>query len=407
MEFFVVIVFLAVYVGMAAGRVPQIGLDRTGMALAGVAALLVGGALDFSGLVAAIDWPTLLLLFALMLIAGYFIAAGGFVALGAKLGHARIGPRGLLALVTALAGVLSMMLVNDIVVFSLVPVLVALTRARGLDARPYLLACAMGANGGSAATLIGNPQNILIGEIGGLDFLGYLAFAAVPALVCLSIVCLIVARVWRAALLAPDIAAMDGSSLPIDRSRIAVALAAVILVVLGMAFGGEQRAIIVLGIAVVLMLDPFYPTPKAFAQVDGSLLVLIASLFAVTATLGALPATGEWIGVLEQRGLLHVSPSGLAGFALVAGNTIGNVPAVVLLLSVIPELAPEVLRNLALFATLAGNLLLTGSLANIIVAERARQNGVWLGFGDFARVGIPVTLSALVFAVLWTSVVGR
>ncbi|MGH8722060.1 MAG: SLC13 family permease, partial [Burkholderiales bacterium] len=282
----------------------------------------------------------------------------------------------------------------------------AVTRARGLDARPYLLAGALGANGGSAASLIGNPQNILIGEIGGLDFLGYLAFAAVPALVCLAAVYGIVARVWRVELSVSEKRAADCSVPPVHPARIAIALAAAVLVVLGMAFGGEHRAVIVLGIAVLLMLDPFYPTPKAFAQVDGSLLVLIASLFVVTSTLGALPSTGDGIAGLAGRGLLQLSPAGLAGFALAAGNTIGNVPAVVLLLSVVPDLAPEVLRNLALFATLAGNLLLTGSLANIIVAERAHQNGVSLGFRDFARVGIPVTLIALAFAVLWASVIG-
>lgn len=254
--------------------------------------------------------------------------------------------------------------------------------------------------------MIGNPQNILIGEIGGLDFLGYLAFAAVPALACLTAVYGIVARVWRVELSASAEVGAGSSVPPVHPARITIALAAVVLVVLGMAFGGEHRAVIVLGIAVLLMLDPFYPTPKAFAQVDGSLLVLIASLFAVTSTLGALSATAGGVVALAERGLLQLSPPGLTGFALVAGNTIGNVPAVVLLLSVVPDIAPDVLRNLALFATLAGNLLLTGSLANIIVAERAHQNGVSLGFRDFARVGIPVTILALGFAVLWAIVTG-
>ena len=94
----------------------------------------------------------------------------------------------------------------------------------------------------------------------------------------------------------------------------------------------------------------------------------------------------------------------LAAVALAGSNTIGNVPLVVMLLASGLPLGTEGLYRLALFSTLSGNLLVVGSIANIIVVERARSVGVIIGFLDYARVGVPVTALSLVFAWLWTEV---
>jgi Na+/H+ antiporter NhaD/arsenite permease-like protein len=109
---------------------------------------------------------------------------------------------------------------------------------------------------------------------------------------------------------------------------------------------------------------------------------------------------------LAGTGLLPDKASLLALFSLIASNTIGNVPAVLLLLSVWHGVPHGVLVGVAILSTLAGNLLLVGSLANLIVAERARSLDVDLLFRDHAKAGIPITLLSLLFAGFWLVILG-
>ena len=164
-------VFVFTYLGMALGRVPGLTLDRTGIAVTAAAILLASGVLSFAKAGAAIDAPTLVLMFALMILSAQFAAAGIYDACAGRIAAAELHPRHLLALVVIVAGGLSALLVNDIVVFAMAPILCLGLRARGLDPRPYLMALAGAGNAGSAASLIGNPQNILIGQTGGLGLL--------------------------------------------------------------------------------------------------------------------------------------------------------------------------------------------------------------------------------------------
>src|SRR5690606_30742030 len=165
----VIAVFAATYVGMALGRVPGLKLDRTGIALMAVAVLLATGAVDLDRMGASIDAPTIVLLFALMILSAQFAAAGFYDLCAGAITRATATPERLLALTVAISGVLSAVLANDVVVYAMTPLLCAGIGARGLDPRPFLLALAGASNAGSAATLIGNPQNILIGQLGGLD----------------------------------------------------------------------------------------------------------------------------------------------------------------------------------------------------------------------------------------------
>jgi Na+/H+ antiporter NhaD/arsenite permease-like protein len=109
---------------------------------------------------------------------------------------------------------------------------------------------------------------------------------------------------------------------------------------------------------------------------------------------------------LAERGLLPESLAVMAPLALVMSNTIGNVPAVILILSVWPDPPTGALYGLALLSTLAGNLLLVGSIANLIVAERAAAVGVRLGFLDHARAGVPITILSMAAAVAWLGLAG-
>ncbi len=399
MQFLIVGVFILTYIGMAAGRVPGLKLDRTGIALLGLVVLLAGGAIKVEDIGRAVDAPTLLLLFALMIISAQFGAAGFYDWCAGKITAATGSPTVLLAITVGVAGALSAVLANDIVVFAMTPLLCRGLLARGLDPRPFLIGLACASNAGSAATVIGNPQNILIGQTGDLDFWHFLLVCGPPALLSLAVVVGVIGWQWRADLRAmPAPARTDVPALDIYQTDKGV-LAVLMLVIL---FTTDlPREIGALVIAGLLLLSRRLSSRAMVGAVDWHLLLLFACLFTITAAFASTGHTESAFAWLARNGLLPDRLSILAPLTLVASNTIGNVPAVILLLTAWPSPSPEALYGLALLSTLAGNLLIVGSLANIIVAERAASVGVKLGFLDHARSGIPVTLLSMGIGCVW------
>ncbi len=400
----VVIVFVATYAGMALGRWPGLRIDRTGIAVLAAIILVGGGAISRGQAVAAIDFPTLAILFGLMILSAQFTASGFTDWCALRIAGIAGSPSLLLAVVVAVAGGLSSVLANDVVVFAMTPMLCAGLAARGVDPRPFLIALAGAANAGSAATIIGNPQNILIGQVGGLAFWPFAAACGVPALAGLASVYLVVWLVWRRrfVLAAPPSAPPAGApAVPrLERWHLAkgLAAAAVLLVLFALPIPHETG---VLAVAGALLVSRSLASRTMLGMVDWHLLVLFASLFVVTAALAATGLPAEAIAALEAAGLLPDTLVVMAPLALAGSNTIGNVPAVVLILSVWPAPPAQALYGLAMLSTLAGNLLLIGSMANLIVAERAQAAGVTLGFVEHARCGVPMTLLSFAAAVAW------
>ena len=395
----VVAVFVAVYAGLALGRVPGLGIDRTGFALLGALVLYAAGAVDDEGLAAAVDFPTLVVLFGLMVLSAQFYVSGFYDLCAHAIGHGGASPRRLLALTVAVGGGLSSVLANDVVVFAMTPLLCHGIAARGLDPRPYLIALAGAANAGSAATIIGNPQNILIGQAGGLDFWAFLAVCGPPALAALVVVYATVAVIWRRELDAPGRA--PGHDRPaVDRRGIAKGAVATLALLACFALPVPQ-ATGVLVVAGALLVTRRRTTREMLAHVDWPLLLLFVGLFVITDALATLPLVGEAVAWLQAAGGDPTRLSVLAPLTLAASNSIGNVPAVVLVLALRPDLPEVTLQALALLSTLAGNLLLVGSLANLIVAERAAGVGVRLSFLDHARCGVPMTLVSMAIAIAW------
>jgi Na+/H+ antiporter NhaD/arsenite permease-like protein len=402
----VTLVFALTYVGMALGRVPGLKLDRVGIALIALVVLLASEAVAIGTLGAAIDAPTLILLFALMILSAQFGAAGFYEWCAAKITQAEGSPKALLALTVAVSGLLSAVLANDIVVFAMTPLLCLGVRRRGLDPRPFLAGLAGASNAGSAATVIGNPQNILIGQVGGLDFWTFLAACGVPALLALAITYAAVALVWRRELAAP---AARGDSLPelppLDRWQLLKASLGTAALILLFATP-LPREIGALVIAALLLLSRRMHSREVVGAVDWPLLLLFACLFVITHAFAGTGLAQEAIAALGARGLLPETIAVMAPMVLIASNSIGNVPFVILLLAVWPAPSEGALYGLALLSTLAGNLLITGSLANIITAERAAASGVRFGFLDHARAGVPMTLASLALAALWLWLTG-
>src|SRR5438093_8533831 len=193
----VLLILILTYIGMAAGRIAWLQVDRTGIALLAVIALLASGEMTLDDFGSAVDMPTVALLFAMMIISAQF-AESGFIDLCARtITNTRGHAAALLALTVVIGGGLSAILANDILVATIGPLLIAGAQRRGLDPRPFAIALAASVNAGSAATLIGNPQNILLGAIGRLDFGGFVVACAVPALFALVVVFAVVWLQWH------------------------------------------------------------------------------------------------------------------------------------------------------------------------------------------------------------------
>lgn len=405
----IILVFILTYIGMAAGRLPWLQVDRTGIALLGVILLLATEALTLDDAGGNIDLPTLVLLFALMIISAQFATAGFFDKCARWITETPGSPTLLLALTVAVCGALSAVLANDIVIFTLVPLLVAGVQARGLDPRPFVIALAAATNAGSAATIIGNPQNILIGEIGNLSFTTFLAACSVPAIVSLVLVFGVIWLVWHdrmtdtVATATPNWQAIPTH--PHDRNQTIKGLVAMVALI-ALFMTSLPREIGALVIAALLLANRKFTSRTMIAAVDWPLLLLFACLFGIT---GALADTGiPWKGIslLQDWGLLPDSLFILTPLTLLMSNTIGNVPSAILLMQIWPNPPKGALYGLALLSSLAGNLLLVGSLSNLMVVERAASFGVRLTFAEHAKVGIPVTILSMAFAVFWLAYMG-
>ena len=405
----IILVFICTYIGMAAGRIPWLQVDRTGIALMGVITLLATETVTLDDLGATIDTSTLVLLFALMIISAQFLYSGFYDLCAEWITSQGGGPARLLAVTVAVCGGLGALLANDIVVFAMAPLLIAGARARGLDPRPFLLALACSINAGSAATVIGSPQNILIGQVGNLSFHTFLLACLVPAMVGLICVFGVIWLLWHDRIegMVPAAAgeAPEVQLHPHDRYQTIKGLAAMAALLILFATT-MPREIVGLAIAALLLATRKFTSRTMIAAVDWPLLLLFVSLFAITGTLADTGLPWTVISALQGVGLLPDSLAVLTPLTLLMSNIIGNVPSVILLLQVWPSPPQGALYALALLCSLAGNLLLVGSLTNLMVVERGAAFGVRISFAEYARAGVPITLLSMGFAVFWLAWTG-
>jgi Na+/H+ antiporter NhaD/arsenite permease-like protein len=403
----VLLILILTYIGMAAGRIAWLQVDRTGIALLAVIALLASGEMTLDDFGSAVDLPTLAFLFAMMIISAQF-AESGFIDLCARtITQTRYGTATLLALTVAIGGGLSAVLATDILIIAISPLLIAGAQSRGLDPRPLVIALAAATNAGSAATLIGNPQNILIGALGRLNFWIFLAVGAVPAFFTLIVVFLVVWLQWRRRISQTVLAAtLDAPPItvhPLDRNQTIKGVVA-LLVLLVLFATPLPREIGALIIAALLLASRKITSRTMIAAVDWPLLLLVACLFAVTGALDRTGVTARILDFLTDHGLLPDSLVLLTPYSLVASNTIGGVPAAMLFLQLWPSAPPGVFYALALLSSLAGNLLLTGSLTNVLIAERADRMGARITFSEHARAGVPIAVISIGFAIFWLAI---
>jgi len=393
MDLLVLAVFIVVYLGMVVGRIPGLALDRTGVALLGAIALVVAGRIEMPGVWDAVDTPTMALLFALMVVSSQFRMGGFYSEVVRRMGGVRVSPPRLLALLVGVAGFLSALLANDIVCLAMAPVLVEVCARRRLVPVPFLLGLACAANVGSAATLIGNPQNMLIGQIMHLSFAGYLAAACVPSVVGLFITWGVISWLYRGRWEGETELTGSVKAPRFDRWESVKGGGVLLVLVVGFLFAPVPREVLAMAGAGLLLCSRTMRSREFLALVDWQLLVLFVALFVVN---HVMMTSGNLPGLMEEiagTGVEVSHPAWLFGLTVVLSNLVSNVPAVMLLL---PSASGDSAGYmLALASTLAGNLFIVGSIANIIVVDQAERMGVRISWGTHARVGVPVTLLTL------------
>lgn len=395
--------FVVTYVVMAIGRVPKLGFSRPSMAVIAAVLMLLFGVVPPHAVIRVMDLPTLSILLVLMLISNIFVLSGFYAHCAARLSDSQRSARYLLISVVAIGGVLSAVLANDIVVFAMTPILCEGLLRRGYDPRPYVLALAAAANAGSAATIIGNPQNIMIGQFGQLDFWHFIMLSAPVALVALVIVCGVIGLVWRHQFAEREIAIkVPVAPVAIDKTMTTVGVLFLLVLIIGFSTH-YSRFYLAMLVSVVVMLCYYKQARQLLHLIDWRLLALFAGLFVVNAGIENTGLPQLAIQWLQQHGAHLNNLPVLSVFSLLTSNTIGNVPAVIMVLTLWQGLSQVTLYAMASFMTLAGNALLIGSLANIIVVERARSHGVDIGFKVHAQVGLPIAIFSMLFALLWFS----
>jgi len=407
----ILLVFGLVYLGMILGRLPRLQLDRTGVALLGTLILLAAGAVTLDEAKAAVDTPTLGLLFAFMVLSAQLRLGGFYTRVVHGVTARDVSPELLLAAVLIVTGALSAVFTNDVVCLAVAPLVIEACARRRLDPIPFLLGLACASNVGSAATLIGNPQNILIGQRLGLSFAAYLLEAGVPAALGLAVIWAVVTRVYRGRFAAraqpagappasaPPAAPVGGPAPPWNAWQATKGLAVTAVLLVAFLATDWPREIVALGGAGVLLCSRRLHSRQMLGLVDWQLLVLFTGLFVVNHALATTGAMEDAVAALGARGIDARDPAWLFALTAVLSNLVSNVPAIMLLLPLAEH--PAAGPVLALASTLAGNLLIVGSIANIIVVDAAARQGVAIGWRDHARVGVPVTIATLLIAAGW------
>ncbi|WP_434512316.1 SLC13 family permease [Desulfitobacterium sp. AusDCA] len=382
------------------GKSPVFRVDRAGASIIGATLTIITGVMTFDQAVKTVDYRTIILLFSMMLISSYMNVIGLFDFLGYfAMDHLKTA-KGLLGIVIGMTGLLSAFLINDIVCLLFTPVVITVCRRAKLQPIPYLLAVALSSNIGSAATLIGNPQNILIGSLSHLAFGGYMLLALPISILGLVLVYGVLAKVYVQELSQPlSLSEEKVRTKPIPRILLIKGIVILGTVVLGFLFGFEPALVASLGAAVLLITRRLKPN-KVYAGIDYNLLIVFIGLFVVV---GGVEQSGLFTLLLGKIEMINFQA--FTVLTVILSNIVSNVPAVMLLKFMIPAAHSSLWwANMAIFSTLAGNLTITGSIANLIVVELAKKSGIKIGFGDYLRIGFPITVILVLIGMLYFEV---
>jgi Na+/H+ antiporter NhaD/arsenite permease-like protein len=401
------VIFGVTYFFLALGKVPRLKIDRPGITLVGMTAILWVGALELSEASKAVDVETIMLLFGMMVVTAFLRQAGFFDVAARWIASHFSGPRVLLAVIIGLSGVLSAFLVNDVICVAMAPLVLEMTTRLRRPPLPYLIGLATAANIGSVATITGNPQNIIIGTLSHIPYARFAARLAPVAFLGLMLDFVVISAVYARCLSSQENTTnrAETSARPRVHRGLLYKSMGVTLVMIGLFFAGYSIPLVALAAGSFLLLGGVKPH-KIYREIDWPLLLMFIGLFIVVRAF-EVHVVRTWN--LEAWHAVRESPVVLvSALSLVLSNLVSNVPAVLLFRPLIEVMShkEQAWLALAMSSTLAGNLTILGSVANLIVVEYARRAGEEVGFGEFLKVGVPLTLLTTLVGVAWLSMVG-
>ena len=404
------IIFIITYTGIIFTRLPRMNIDRPSAAFFGAVAMIVFGVLTFDEAITAIDFNTIALLLGMMIIISTLELDGFFGWIATRTLAIADTPFKLLLVLTIITGIASAFLVNDAVVLLFTPVIIGICRSLKINPVPFLMAEILSSNIGSAMTITGNPQNMLIGINSGITYGNFLLYLLPVSLSGLLVIVLVVKWFYPSVIntqfpiQAP--AAGTAAEKPVNgnawdyhsmRFSVPIFLLVIVLFFLSRPLGLSIPVIALLGASLILLLGRVKPS-KVIRQVDWVLLLFFASLFIVVRGV-------EKAGLMDQA-LAHINltenVAGLAGVhlsSLLMSQVVSNVPFTVVMLPLMKAANSEMLwLALASASTLAGNATIIGAMANLIVIETAETKGIKIKFMEFFRIGIVVTLISMLLS---------
>lgn len=402
-EYLILAIIIITLAGIAIGSLPKLRMNSATIALVGATALIIVGALNLEDAYKAIDINTIILLFSMMILNINLRLSGFFKIITSKIVSFANTPKQLLALIIFSSGLLSALFLNDTIVIMFTPLILDMTIALKRNPIPYLIALATSANVGSVATIVGNPQNMIIGIFSKISFADFALRLTPIALIGLIIIWLIIIGIYRKEFQKEKLITPVEEDYRVFRPLLIKST--IVLFIMLTAFNlGFPVSLSALGGAALLLITRRIKPERVFIEIDWSLLIFFSGLFIITHTINQYFISS--ISSLESYSFTGNFISDFSIVSAILRNIISNVPAVLILSPAVIKIPnPETIwLALAMSSTFAGNLTLIGSVANLIVAESAKKRGVKLEFYEYLKVGIPITFITLILGVLCLSV---
>jgi Na+/H+ antiporter NhaD/arsenite permease-like protein len=392
------IIFLATYLVLALGRLPGFRVDRTGAAIIGASLMIGFNVLTLEEAVQSVNYETIILLFGMMIVVANLRLSGFFALVSDWVVEHAHRPFTLLCLIVLVSGTFSAFFVNDTMCLVLTPLVLDIVTRLHRNPIPYLLSVAMAANIGSVATMTGNPQNMMIGTFSHIPYRTFFFRLAPVALLGLGLTVLLIFLIYRQEF-------RHQSRVKIEKPRILVHrallwksfLTSVAMIILFFAGWPVSKVAVVAG--AVLLITRRVKPERVYREIDWSLLVLFVGLFIVLAGIEKTSVFHDLAQIVSRSNLDHIGLFSL--LSVLVSNLVSNVPAVLLFKPLVIHLPDpsKAWLTLAMSSTLAGNLTLLGSIANLIVVERSRHV-VTISFLEYLKVGIPLTILSVLLG-LW------
>jgi Na+/H+ antiporter NhaD/arsenite permease-like protein len=384
------LIFIGTYLVLAIGRLPGFRVDRTGAAIIGATLMIAFNVLTLNEAYASIDYNTIILLFGMMIVVANLRLSGFFAAVSQWAVRNAHHPLTFLAAVVIVSGFFSAFFVNDTMCLALTPLVLEIVLALKRNPVPYLLAVAMASNIGSVATITGNPQNMMIGAFSGIPYRQFSAALTPVALIGLILTFAVIAGIYRKEFRRSELVFVDLRPARLNKMLMWKSLAVSGAMILFFFIGWPVPKVAIVAGALLLVTRRIKPE-KVYHEIDFSLLALFIGLFIVIAGIEKTSFLSKGIALASQYGMQK--PVIFSSAAAILSNLVSNVPAVLVFKPLIPRLSNPFHSwiLLAMASTLAGNLTVLGSVANLIVIQRSRHEAS-ISFWEYFKVGLPLTI---------------